>query len=101
MARRKYQFTEEKIQRFQKQKRGQGTGEQYKPWLLVSDVPSLGKSSRPYCTKTGREHHFLSTIEFHLFLYLWWNACVLDIAEQFPLDRKETFEIGFIRRICG
>ncbi len=44
------------IDRMLKQGRGRGTHDQYKPWLTVRDVPSLGKSSRDkgwnlhYCT---------------------------------------------------
>ena len=99
MARRRYGFTEEKIQRFIKQGRGKGEGATYKPWLTVADVPSLGRVHRVYCPKTGRAHHLLSDNEYYAFLLQWWDDSVVDIQEQFPLiDRKETLEIA---ALCG
>ena len=99
MARRRYGFTEEKIQRFIKQGRGKGVGAAYKPWLTVADVPSLGRVHRVYCPKIGREHHLLSDNEYYAFLLQWWDDKVVDIREQFPLiDRRETLEIA---ALCG
>jgi hypothetical protein len=98
MARKRYQFTEAKIKRFQREKRGLGVGPDYIPWFLVSDVPSKGRSHRPFCPKTMREHHLLSDNEFYSFLKFWWDDQVIDIREQFPLDRRETFEIA---ALCG
>lgn len=99
MARRRYGFTEEKIQRFIKQGRGKGVGATYKPWLTVADVPSLGRVHRVYCPKIGREHHLLSDNEYYAFLLQWWDDDVVDIREQFPLiDRRETLEIA---ALCG
>lgn len=95
MARYRYGFTEQKIQRFIKQGRGKGEGASYKPWLTVADVPSLGRVHRVYCPKTGRAHHLLSDNEYCAFLLQWWDDAVIDIREQFPLiDRKETLEIA-------
>jgi hypothetical protein len=73
------------IDRFNEEKRGQGTLKDYKPWLTVRDVPSLGKSSRDDGWKTGRPHHFLSTLELLYYLILEWSLLVVDIREQFPL----------------
>ena len=95
MARKKYGFNEKRINRFLREKRGSGTGKHYKPWLTVSDVPSLGRVHRVYCPKTGREHHLLSDNEYYTFLLKWWDDDVIDIREQFPLvDRRETLEIA-------
>lgn len=90
MAKRRYGFDEEKLTRFLKEGRGQGTGADYLPWLTVQDVSSLGLSSRMHSRKTGREHHLLSKIEAGLFLIFDWSNSVTDIREQFPLDREET-----------
>lgn len=90
MAKRRYEFDEAKIARFHKEGRGTGVGKDYKPWLTVQDVSSLGRSSRVYCFKTGREHHFLSDLETDLFHLLNWSDAVVDIREQFPLDREVT-----------
>jgi hypothetical protein len=95
MARKRYGFSETRIQRFIREGRGQGTGKNYKPWLTVSDVPSLGRVHRVFCPKTGRVHHLLSDNEYYAFLTQWWDDNVIDIREQFPLiNRQETLEIA-------
>jgi len=95
MARKRYGFDEKRIKRFIREGRGSGTGKHYKPWLTVSDVPSLGRVHRVFCPKTGREHHLLSDNEYYAFLLQWWDDNVIDIMEQFPLiDRRETLEIA-------
>ena len=94
MAKRRYGFDEEKLTRFLKEGRGQGTGADYRPWLTVQDVSSSGRSSRIHSRKTDREHHFLSDIETALFLLLDWANSVTDIREQFPLDRDTTRSIA-------
>ncbi|PZQ31285.1 MAG: heteromeric transposase endonuclease subunit TnsA [Stenotrophomonas acidaminiphila] len=90
MAKRKYNFDEAKIARYQKEGRGTGHGKEYKPWLTIHDVPSLGLASRIFSFKTGRAHHCLSTLESGFFRILDWSDAVLDIREQFPLDREVT-----------
>lgn len=100
MAKRRYEFDETKIARFHKEGRGTGIGKDYKPWLNIQDVSSLGRSSRVFSFKTGREHHFLSDLETNLFHLLNWSDAVVDIREQFPLDRAVTRmlakEIGIV-----
>ena len=94
MAKRRYGFDEPKIQRFLKEGRGTGFHADYKPWLTIQDVSSLGRSSRIHSFKTGREHHLLSDHETGLFLMLEWSDAVVDIREQFPLDREVTRRIA-------
>lgn len=98
MAKRRYGFDEDKFARFLKEGRGQGTGGSYKPWLTIQDVPSMGRTARPTGWKTGRLHHLLSDVEAATFYLLDWDDHVLDIREQFPLDREKTrciaLEIG-------
>lgn len=94
MAKRRYSFDEEKISRFLKEGRGQGHGAQYSPWLTVQDVSSLGRATRIHGRKTDREHHLLSDIETSVFLLLDWSDAVIDIREQYPLDREETRRIA-------
>jgi len=73
---------------------GQGQGCDYKPWLEIRHVPSLGKSSRVKGWKTQRVHNFLSGLELSYFYLLEWNDRVIDIQEQFPLlPQKEITEI--------
>lgn len=90
MAKRKYDLDEAKISRFLKEGRGAGHGQDYKPWLTIHDVPSLGLASRISGFKTRREHHCLSNLESGFLRFLEWSDSVLDIREQFPLDREVT-----------
>lgn len=94
MAKRRYSLTEEKIQKWIKEGRGSGQLIEYKPWLTIHDVPSTGNASRLKGWKTSRTHHFLSNIEKNYFFLLEWSDIVLDIREQFPLNREETLRIA-------
>lgn len=94
MAKRKRTTTEESIRKREKEGRGQGRGEHYKPLLLIQDVASIGLATRTKGWHTGRIHHFLSKLEFMFFLVLEWSITVVDIREQFPLDREVTIEIA-------
>lgn len=76
------------------EKRGSGTFENYKPWLDVQDVSSLGRERRVYGHKSNRIHHLLSDVEWNLFLLLEWRDDIIDIREQFPLDRERTLRIA-------
>lgn len=69
-------------------------GKAYKPFILIQDVPSLGRSSRLHGIKTGRQHEFLSDLERNYFMMLEFSDCVVDIREQFPLESKETLLIA-------
>lgn len=70
MAKHRYGFDEAKIARFHKEKRGQGHGGEYHPWLTIHDVPSSGRRARVHWPTTGREHHLLSDIETSVFFLL-------------------------------
>ncbi len=94
MAKRRYAMDEAKISRFEKEGRGCGSGADYLPWLTIQDVPSSGRRARVFTPLTGREHHLLSDIETAVFFVLHWNAAVVDLREQFPLDRAETRRIA-------
>lgn len=94
MGRRKYQFTEAKVRKYLAEGRGTGDGANYKPWLTVYDLPSRGRSHRIYGIKTGRVHHLLSDGEWKSFLRFEFDDSVLDIREQFPLDRRQTMRVA-------
>ncbi len=95
MAKRKRSLTENKIERLIKEGRGQGIGEEYKPWILVQDVPSLGRATRLKGIKTNRQHEFLSDMERDYFYILEYSNNVVDIREQFPLlPLEETILIA-------
>src|SRR5690606_37259439 len=99
MSRRKYQFSEAKVQKYIKEGRGAGDGASYRPWLTVYDLPSRGRSHRVFGIKTRRVHHLLSDGEWKSFLRFEFDDTVLDIREQFPLDRRQTMraarELGY------
>jgi hypothetical protein len=95
MGRSPQAWTEEKIEKRFADGFGEGIGADYKPWLTVGrSTPSLGTSNRSGGRTTGRVHHFLSDIERNAFLIYDWAASVVDIREQFPLDRRETRAIA-------
>ena len=85
MAKRDRRTTAKKIERRLKEGRGQGTGAEYRPWLQIQDVPSLGLAHRILGLKTKRIHHFLSNQELRCFLMFEWMDEVIDIREQYPL----------------
>lgn len=90
----KIKWSEDKIRQFQAAGRGKGTLETYVPWVQITDFSSDGDSRRAWSPKTGRVHHLLSTVEWHLFLLLEFAENVLDIREQYPLDRDTTLSIA-------
>ncbi|MEI8650417.1 TnsA endonuclease N-terminal domain-containing protein [Paraglaciecola sp. Hal342] len=77
-----------------KEGRGQGRGRDYKPWLMVYNVPSHGRSHRVYSHTSERVVHCLSDLELSVFLQLEWSESVIDIREQFPLSLDSTLEIA-------
>jgi hypothetical protein len=101
-------FDAKLLKRYLKEKRGEGEGASYIPWVKIYDLPSEGLSSIVPGWKTeGRDHHVLSTLELYFFYLASWSHKVVDIREQFPLlsfDRKrppleETLAIAAERKI--
>jgi len=75
--------------------RGSGTGKEYLPWLNRQTFRSIGRCrSTGTSPKSGRVHQFFSDIEYNFFLCLERDKAVIDIREQFPLDRKLTQEVA-------
>src|SRR5262249_10338068 len=90
---------QDSVARFEARGRGKGTGAHYLPWLRVQDVPSKGLSTRVEGWKTGRIHHFLSTLELIYYYIVEWSSIVTDIREQYPiLPLEETISIA---QHCG
>jgi len=94
MARRRIAMTEKAIQERYRAGRGVGDRDSYQPWLDVHDLSSLGLAARVPCPKTGRLHHLLSGIETAAFMEFMLMADVVDVQEQFPLDREDTRAIA-------
>jgi hypothetical protein len=91
VTRLRYAFDEARVQRFMAEGRGKGTGHLYRPWLQIQDVPSSGRSHRPFGIKSRRVHHLLSDGEWKCFLKFEGDPMVVEIQEQFPMDRMETY----------
>jgi len=95
LSKRRLSWSEDKIKRYIKEGRGQGTGKTYKTWIKVQDFPSLGRCARIAGWKTERVHEFLSDNETRFFYLLEWSDAVTDIREQFPLIHfNETVAIA-------
>jgi TnsA endonuclease N terminal/TnsA endonuclease C terminal len=89
--------------RFHREGRGQGKLSSYLGWVRVNDFSSAGRTHTPYSPKTGRPHDLLSDGEFGLFLMLEWDRAVIDIREQWPIEKKLTQELALtlgIRHQC-
>jgi len=87
-------WDERKIEERQKAGFGQGSLGSYRPWIEISDVSSTGRSRRIWSNKTQRFHHLLSDVERDIFVASEWSRSVLDIREQYPLDRELTQTIA-------
>lgn len=84
-----------KVEKWIKEGRGSGIGAEYKPWLNIQDVSSLGRSTRLKGIKTGRQHEFLSDLERNYFYLTEFSDAVADIREQYPLlPLEETLVIA-------
>ena len=81
-----------------KQKRGQGHGRDYKPWIRSDEMPGHESTFRtPIDWKHGRTMQLLSSGEMDLYYILRWRDDVIDIREQFPLlPIESTIEIAKI-----
>lgn len=82
------------IERHKKNGFGQGELATYKPWLLVRDVPSKGRSHMEWSDLCGREHHLLSDHEYRYFLIQLWSGQNKDIRECYPLPQASTLAIA-------
>ena len=74
-----------KPEKWIKEGRGSGVGADYKPWLIIQDVSSDGRSTRARGNKINRQHEFLSDLERNYFYLSEYSDLVFDIREQFPL----------------
>ncbi len=80
------------VQKYMKDRIWERDKSEYIPFLNVRSVPTKGKANRIMGWKTGREHHFLSKLEYAAFYYFDWSDDVLDIKEQYPLLPMEALQ---------
>lgn len=81
----KAQWTKEKLDRYLKEGRGQGVGDDYKPWINTYEFSSKGRATRTYSFKTNRVHQLHSDNQYRAFLSFEFSSRVKDIRESFPL----------------
>lgn len=96
MGRYKYAFDEADIARWKKQGRGQGQGNNYRPWIEVQNLPSRGNVYRINSIgQYDRIYHLMSQLEYFWFLVFDWSYEIIDIREQFPLlPQSDTLRIA-------
>ena len=82
-----------KDQKRLKEKRGQGVGKAYVPFIQVGEFSSKGESVRVKSNTVGRIHHFHSGVELSAFLVFDWCKEVIDIREQFPIPLIDSLNI--------
>lgn len=100
MGKRKYNWDWNTYHSRLKEGRGQGTLQDYLPWLTIHDLASLGVVSRVMGRTTGRVHHLLSGLETSFFYILDASELTLDIREQYPLlFLEDTLRIADEMRI--
>lgn len=71
-----------------REKRGTGTGANYKPWIKIREINSVGTATTVIDYKNGREVQLLSQGEVWAYYTLRWRDDVEDIREQYPLKRN-------------
>lgn len=94
MSRGPKKWTEKEIRRRERAGYGKGTGSNYKSWIGPQDFSSVGFSYRGYSSKLGRYVELLSHVEWNMFLLLEWLSDIVEIYEQWPLDRSLTQAIA-------
>lgn len=77
-----------------KEKRGTGTGADYKPWILAREIGSIGTEAVFNDWKHGRPIQCLSQGEKRVYTLLRWRDDVIDIQEQYPLELSLTLAIA-------
>ena len=85
-------YSEARLAKWERAGRGQGRGPNYVPWIKNSDFSSRGVAHRMYSPKVGRTVELFSNIERDVFIALEARPDVVDIREQFPLERTRTLE---------
>lgn len=94
MATKHTPMTETKLRQLFNEGRGSGHGPDYRSFITVFDLSSIGQSRRVPSIKVGRTLHLLSGLEYRVFLLLERSKEVVDIREQYPLDRDQTLEVA-------
>ncbi len=92
-----YSRSENKYEKWEKEGRGTGAGPDYIPGLFINEVPSSHgnqKHSIPGIKAQLRLVQLMSALELLVFLFFDLAKQVIDIREQYPLDRSTTLSIA-------
>ena len=76
-------------ERKRREGRGQGCGADYKPWIKIREIRSVGTAANVVDWKHGRTTQLLSQGEEWYYYVLRWDDNVTDIREQYPLFEPE------------
>jgi 3-deoxy-D-manno-octulosonate 8-phosphate phosphatase KdsC-like HAD superfamily phosphatase len=88
-------WTENKIQRYIKEGRGQGCGSAYKSWYGSADIDDtttflhMGGS-----WINNRTHFIVNELGMLYFFATMWDENILDVRENYPLDLTVTLSIS-------
>ena len=89
-----YVLTEGRIAAWTRAGRGLCQGVDYRPWLTTRNVKSRGRKHRMRGILHDRVFHLMSDLERNAVLHFESQRPVIDIREQFPLDRELTRAIA-------
>ena len=82
-----------------KKELGTGHGANYKPYYTANHYNSMGTASIIVDWKHGRSIHCMSQAEAKFYYVMRWDDNVVDIREQYPLNRTVTKMIADILEI--
>jgi len=64
MPRRQRRMIIDDVPKLLSEGRGQGEGENYRPWINVQNFSSYGQANRDLGATTGRQHDYFSRLEY-------------------------------------
>lgn len=94
MGRRQRKWTEELVQERERLGFGQGTGRDYRPWLMYLDFSSRGTMTRMYVHELGRTVLTFSNLELTALLYALRKKGFKGANEQKPVPRERSLDIA-------
>jgi hypothetical protein len=94
LGRYKREINKQKIEKWDKQGRCQGTFEDYLSWLTKQDVASDGRCHRLKGNISQRKYELFSDLEKKVFNIFEFATNTINIREQFKLDFEETKRIA-------
>lgn len=94
MGRRQRKWTEALILERERLGFGQGTGRDYRAWLMYLDFSSRGTMTRMYVHELGRTALAFSNLELTALLYALRKKGFKDAYDQKPIPRERSLDIA-------